>query len=168
MSGELKAKTPHGEMTIDQLAEIQPGMAKIMKEVGERYAETFHAAKGGNWKLAAYQLNQVRTAFKIAKVTRPKFTDDLNAFDADYLLPIFKAIQAKDWGVFESSFVKGMEGSDFYHDKTGHPYIRFVVPKEIHSMLHLGPAESFRRDPGEKQDGVAEVAGARDAEAQSG
>ena len=27
---EVKAKTPHGEMTVDQLAEIQPKMAAIM------------------------------------------------------------------------------------------------------------------------------------------
>ncbi|MBI3859613.1 MAG: hypothetical protein HY296_05165 [Thaumarchaeota archaeon] len=149
---EVKAKTPHGEVTIDQLAEIQPGMAKIMKEVGERFADTYFAAKGRNWKLAAYHLNQVRTAFKVAKVTRPKFTEDLNAFDSEYLLPIFKAIQATDWSAFEDAFAKGMAGSDFYHDKTGHPYIRFVLPKERVSLLELGPPEKFtRRERGGKE-----------------
>ena len=68
---EVKAKTPHGEMTIDQLAEIQPGMAAVMKVVGERYTLAYYAARGGNWKLAAYHLNQLRGAFKNAKVTRP-------------------------------------------------------------------------------------------------
>ena len=145
MSGEIRAKTPHGEVSIDQLAEIQPGMAKIMKDVGERFADTYFAAKGGNWKLAAHQLNQVRGGFKIAKVTRPKFIEDLNTFDAEYLLPIFKAIQAKDWSAFESAFAKGVEGTDFYHDKTGHPYIRFVLPNKRDSLLHLGPTEDFKR-----------------------
>ena len=145
MSEGIRAKTPHGEVTIDQLAEIQPGMAKIMKDVGERFADTFFAAKGGNWKLAAYQLNQVRGAFKTAKVTRPKFTEDLNAFDSEYLMPVFKAIQSKDWVSFEAAFGKGMAGTDFYHDKTGHPYIRFVLPKQRGSLLYLGPVENFKR-----------------------
>lgn len=146
MSGELKAKTPHAEMTIDQLAEIQPGMAAIMKEVGDRYTRTFYAAKGGNWKLAAYELNMVRTSFKTAKVTRPKFAEDLTAFDAEYLQPIFKAIHEKDWRAFVDAFGKGEEGTDVYHDKRGYPHIRYVLPKDPPSNLFQGPPEKFVRE----------------------
>ena len=147
MSGEVKAKTPHGEMTIDQLALIQPGMAGLMKEAGERYAQAYHAAEGGNWKLASYSLNMVRAAFRNAKVTRPKFTEDLDAFDSEYLLPIFKAVQAQDWGQFKAAYEKGVDGSDRYHDKTGHPYIRFVLGKEGGYNLNMGPPEKFKREP---------------------
>lgn len=146
---EVKAKTPHGEMTIDQLAEIQPGMSVIMKEVGDRFTGTYYAAKGGNWKMAAHQLNQLRTAFRNAKVTRPKYADDLTAFDKEYLQPIFKAIHDKDWKQFETAFRKGEEGSDAYHDKRGYPYIRYVLPKDPPSNLHLGPPESFKRRTGQ-------------------
>ena len=147
MSGEIKAKTTHGEMTIDQLAQIQPGMAALMKEVGERYAMAYRAAEGGNWKLASYSLNMVRTAFRNAKVTRPKFTEDLEKYDSEYLLPIFKAIQGQNWEEFKSAYQKGIEGSDFYHDKTGHPYIRFVLGGEDGHNLYLGPMEKFKREP---------------------
>jgi hypothetical protein len=145
MSGEIKAKTPHGEISIDQLASIQPGMAEIMKEVGDRYTRTYYAAKGGNWKLAAYELNGVRVAFSKAKVTRPKFTEDLNAFDSEYLLPIFKAIQAQDWARFEEAFKKGQAGTDIYHDKRGYPYIRYVLPKDPPTNLFQGPPDKFKR-----------------------
>ena len=145
MGDEVKARTPHGEMTIDQLAELQPGMAGIMKEVGDRYTKSYCAAKGGNWKLAAYHLNMIRVAFRNAKVTRPKFTEDLSAFDSENLLPVFKAIQAEDWTGFEEAFIKGMERSDFYHDKTGHPYIRYVLPDDPPSVLFQGPPEKFKR-----------------------
>ena len=143
---EVKAKTPHGEMTFDQLAEIQPGMAAMMKEVGDRYTLTYYAAKGGNWKLAAHHLNQLRAAFRTAKVTRPKFAEDLTAFDKEYLQPIFKAIHDKDWPQFEAAFKKGEAGSDMYHDKRGYPYIRYTLPKDVPSNLHLGPPEEFKRD----------------------
>ncbi len=147
MSGEIKAKTRHGEMTLDQLAEIQPGMASLMKEVGERYAQAYQAAKGGNWKLAAYSLNMVRTAFRNAKVTRPKFAEDLDAYDSEYLLPIFKAMQAEDWEGAKAAFEKGVEGSDKYHDKRGYPYIRFEIGKEGSYNLYMGPPEKFKRKP---------------------
>ncbi len=148
MSDEVKAKTPHGEMTIDQLAQIQPGMAAIMKEVGERYTATYYAAKGGNWKLAAYHLNMVRVAFKTANVTRPKFKEDLAAFDSEYLLPIFKAIQAQDWSEFEKAFRRGEVGSDNYHDKRGYPHIRYVLPKDPPTNLYQGPPAEFKRETG--------------------
>ncbi len=150
---DVRAKTPHGEMTIDQLAEIQPGMAAIMKEVGERYTQTYYAARGGNWKLAAHHLNQLRAQFRTAKVTRPKFADDLTAYDKEHLQPIFKAIHDQDWGEFDLAFKKGEAGSDFYHDKRGYPHIRYVLPKEPHSHLHLGPPEQFRREGGSENSG---------------
>ncbi len=138
--------TPHGEMTIEQLAEIQPGMAALMKVVGDRFTETYYAAKGGNWKLAAYHLNQLRAAFRTAKVTRPKFAEDLTAFDQEYLTPIFKAIHDQSWEEFEKTFRKGETGSDFYHDKRGYPHIRYVLPQEAPSNLYRGPPEKFRRE----------------------
>lgn len=146
---EVKAKTPHGELTIDQLAEIQPGMAAIMKVVGDRYTETYYAAKGGNWKLAAYHLNQLRSEFKVAKVTRPKFAEDLAAFDKEYLQPIFKAIHDGEWDQFLAAFKKGEMGSDIFHDKRGYPHIRYVLPKEHPSNLYRGPPEQFKRGSAE-------------------
>ena len=149
---EVKAKTPHGEVKLDQLAEIQPGMAAIMKQVGDRFTQTYYAAKGGNWKLAAYHLNQLRAQFKVANVTRPKYADDLAAFDREYLQPIFKAIHDQRWAEFEATFKKGEAGSDAYHDKRGLPHIRYQLPKDPPSNLYQGPPEQFKRDLGEKSD----------------
>ena len=145
MSGEIKAKTKHGEMTIDQLAEIQPGMAKIMQAISHDYSYAYHAAKGGNWKLAAHELSLVRAEFRTAKVTRPKYAEDLDVFDAEYLVPILKAVQKKDWGACEEAFEKGVEGSDKYHDKYGYDYIKFTLPGVAPEDLHLGPTEGFKR-----------------------
>lgn len=148
---EVKARTPHGEMTIDQLAEIQPGMAALMKVVGERYTQTYYAAKGGNWKLAAYQLNQLRVAFRNARLTRPKFADDLTAFDREYLQPIFRAIHDQNWAEFEATFRRGELGSDLYHEKRGVSYIRYTLPEQVPSNLYLGPPEKFRREDEKKE-----------------
>jgi hypothetical protein len=143
---EVRAKTPYGEMTIDQLAGIQPGMATVMKEVGQRYTQTYYAAKGGNWKLAAHHLNELRAAFRTGKATRPKFAEDLASFDKEFLQPVFKAIHDKDWKQFEGAFRKGEVGSDTFHDKRGYPHIRYVLPKDPSSDLYLGPPEKFKRE----------------------
>ena len=143
---EIKGKTHHGEMTIDQIAEIQPGMATLMKETGDRFTQAYYAAKGGNWKLAAHHLNQIRTAFRAAKTTRPKYAEDLSAYDKDYLLPIFEAVHNQNWSEFEIAFRRGEEGSDVYHDKRGYSHIKYVLPKEPPSNLYLGPPENFKRD----------------------
>ena len=146
-----RAKTPHGEMTFDQLAELQPGMAASMKVVGERYTQSYYAAKGGNWKLAAYHLNQLRAAFKNAKLTRPRFADDLTAFDREYLQPIFKAIHDQNWVDFEATFRRGELGSDLYHEKRGVSYIKYALPEQVTSNLYLGPPEKFKREDGKKE-----------------
>lgn len=145
MSGG-EAKTPREGMTIDQLAAIQPGMAAVMKEVGDRYTNAYYAAKGGNWKMAVHQLNQVRAAFRTARTTRPKYAKDLAVFDEEYLQPVFKAIHDQDWERFELAFRKGVEGSDAYHDRLGFPYIRYVLPKDPPSNLYLGPPDKFTRE----------------------
>jgi len=127
-------------MTIDQLAEIQPGMAKIMQSVAHDFTYSYHAAKGGNWKLAAHEISLLRAEFRTAKVTRPKYAADLDAFDAECLVPILKAIQAKDWETCRDAFERAREGSDRYHDKLGFDYIRYLLPEVPPTDLQLGQA----------------------------
>jgi|SRR5208337_2135222 len=146
MSGEIKVKTKQGKMTIDQLAEIQPGMAKIMQAISHDYSCAYYAAKGGNWKLAAHELSLIRAEFRTAKVTQPKYSEDLDAFDAEYVVSTLKAIQNRDWGACKEAFEKGIEGSDKYHDKHGYNYIKFTLQMEPPADLYLGPMERFSRE----------------------
>jgi hypothetical protein len=46
------------DQKLEELAEIQPGLGTVMIEYGNRYTNMYHAAKGGDWKLAAYQLKE--------------------------------------------------------------------------------------------------------------
>jgi hypothetical protein len=142
MSDEkIVIKTKHGELSLEQLAEAQHGMAHLMKEVGERYHVLYYAAKALNWKLANYQLNQVIALFKIGATLRPKFTKDLNNFVKMHFHPISEAIRARDWKRFEEAFKKGIEASDRFHEKYGYAFIHFVLPKNPPEMYDLAPKE---------------------------
>ena len=126
---KIVIKTKHGELTLEQLAEVQPGMARLMKEIAERFHVLYYAAKGGNWMLGAHELSQVMNHMRVGATLRPKFAEDLNSFIKEYLNPIMEAIRAKDWARFEEAYKRGVEGSYCFHEKYGYGHIRYVLPK---------------------------------------
>ena len=138
---KIVIKTRHGELSLEQLAESQHGMAHLMKEIGERYHVLYYAAKALNWKLAQYQLNQVIALFRIGATLRPKFAEDLNGFVKTHFHPMNEAIHAQDWRRFEEAFKKGIQGSDQFHEKYGYGFIHFVLPKNPPEMYELAPRE---------------------------
>jgi hypothetical protein len=134
-------KTKHGELTLEQLAEVQPGMARLMKEVGERYHILYYAAKGGNWLLADHELKQVAALIRAGSTLRPKYAADRSKYTEVSLNPISEAIKSKDWKKFEDLYNKGVDESNVYHEKYGYGYIRYVLPKNPPEFYDLKPHE---------------------------
>jgi hypothetical protein len=134
-------KTKHGDLSLDQLAEVQPGMARLMKEVGERYHILYYAAKGGNWQLAKHQLSQIISLHKAGATLRPKYAHDLTTFIQDHLNPIGDAIASKDWKKFVELYHKGIEGSNVLHEKYNYGYIRYVLPNNPPEFYDLSSHE---------------------------
>jgi hypothetical protein len=145
MSEKIVGKTKHGDISIDQLAEMQPGMARLMDEISYRFWYLYYAAKGGNWKLAAHELNEVKALFKIASTVRPKYRTDVEAFENGFLTPLVNFIARVDWKGFETAFNKAIEASDEYHDKYGYNYIRFTLPTHPPEHLDLRPIDKLRK-----------------------
>ena len=59
------AHTSHGEITLAQLGGMQPGLARLMAEISDRYWILYYAAKAENWKMAALQSSEIKKAFRI-------------------------------------------------------------------------------------------------------
>ena len=131
------AHTSHTEINLDQLGEIQPGLARLMVEVSDRYWILFYAAKGGNWKLAALQCSELEKALKIGAITRPKYKANLEAFAQGPLSAINKAIEAREWTAFESAFEAGTTAANAYHRKWGHEEIVWELPDDPPKHLKL-------------------------------
>jgi len=132
--GEIVATTKHGKLTLDQIAEIQPGLGTVMIEYGTRYYRLYYAAKAGNWDLAKYQLKEATEIQEVGELTRPGKAPMLKSFESAYLDPLDKAIDAKDWSAFETAYNKGVEGCNGCHAATGHPYIKYVLPSNPPEM----------------------------------
>src|ERR1043166_739072 len=100
------AKTKHGELTLDQIAAVLPGLGPIMQQVGERWWVCYYAAKGDNWELAAYEIRSVRSLFHTASATRPKYARMLADYTAAHLEPMLKLCAEKNWSAFEAAYHK--------------------------------------------------------------
>ena len=133
--------TKHGKMTLDQLAEIQPGLGTVMIEYGKRFYRMKVAAEEGNWDLAKYQLKEAREIQEVGETTRPANAEKLKNFENNYLDPIEKAIEAKDWNAFEKAYNDAIAGCNGCHAATGHAYIKYELPSTPPDLPAVGPTQ---------------------------
>src|SRR6266566_9463168 len=108
----VSATTKHGTLTVDEIAAMQPGMARLMDELSRRYWVLYYAAKAGNWELAAYEEKESEKILKTASAARPKYRDDIATFVKLRLAPLAQAIETKDWRSFEQAYRRGIDESN--------------------------------------------------------
>lgn len=127
----------HGELTVDDLASLTPGLGALMPVISQRYWILYHAAQGGNWGLAAYQLSQIRHLLSVGATTRPKMARYLKAFIQGHLEAIRQAVEAQDLERFERAHRKGADAANTYHRETGHPEVVWQLPPDPPAHLRL-------------------------------
>jgi hypothetical protein len=132
----LKGST---EEQLKSLAEIQPGIGTVMIEYSNRYTNTYYAAKGGNWDLAAYMMKEALEIQEVGETTRPARAGALKLFETAYLEPLNAAIAAKDFQKFDPAFKAGIKGCNGCHTSQGFPYIEYVLPETPPAPLKFTP-----------------------------
>jgi hypothetical protein len=111
-----------------------------MAAVGESWWKCAHAARGGNWELAAYFARRVRGIQRRLAILRPKYRDDLAQFERDRIAPVLAAAAARDGAAFERAFAETTAEANRLHDKWGYGYIRWVLPAEPPADMDLRDA----------------------------
>ena len=139
MADDPRGKEP--ALSVDQIAQLLPGTGELMASVGIAWWKCAYAARGGNWGLAAYFARRVRGLQRKLAVIRPKYAQDLAAFEEDLLAPLLSALDAHDGPVFERVFAAATDRANELHVKWAKPYIKWVLPGEAPSDLELGPAD---------------------------
>jgi hypothetical protein len=137
----IRGKTKHGELSLDEIANLMPGMSELMVAMGQRFQTMYHAARDGNWLLAAYQLRTIRKLFNTSKLTRPKYAKAVDEFVEARMRPIEAAIQAKSWPQFLEAARGAIRASDQYHKDWGYEYIRYRVSEESTQAYRLAAAD---------------------------
>lgn len=147
---ELKAKvkeiltetgvwTGHREMTVEEIGIIQPGLGRIMPEVGQRTWKLYYAAKNEHWELAKFQWKEIQELMELGAFTRPKHEEALNQFLREDWPQIGKAIDNKDFAAFETAFQHAVEQANAYHELKEKPYIRWQLPSQPPPDLDMKP-----------------------------
>ncbi len=132
-----RIRTTHGELSLEELAESLPGTGDLMAAVGESWWKCAHAARGGNWELAAYFARRVRGIQRRLAILRPKYREDLARFENERITTVLSAASARDRAAFERAFADSTEEANRLHDKWGYGYIRWVLPEQAPADLDL-------------------------------
>jgi hypothetical protein len=128
------------QQQIDELKSGLPKFAVPMREVGDRFANMYYAAKGGNWGLAAYMSRYTDKAMNPAKVTKPEEYPNWASFYANDFDPINKAIAAKDFDAFDQAYSKVIESCNACHASMGYTFIvisKADQPSDTHVDYNL-------------------------------
>lgn len=132
---------------IKVLGDIQPGLGVLMQEIGRRFTALFYAARGGNWDLARYQLNELLEALEVGEITRPNRKDALVSFEENFVgdkdnpAPgtLYDAINKKNFKAFKRSFKSAIDGCNACHASTGHGFIKYKLPRRSEIPVSFFP-----------------------------
>ena len=116
------------ELTLDELALMQPGMDRLMAEVGPRAHRLYYAAKAGNWRLADYFFKSLVKQLRLCATSRPKYAPELAAYLEEDCPAVLTAIKSRDGAAFEPAYRHMVDRANDYHDRFKKPFIRWVTP----------------------------------------
>ena len=123
----------------DQLAAMQPGLARLMPEVGNRVWKLYYAAQARNWPLAKFQLKEARKLMELCALTRPKYEKSLGQYIEKQMEPMMAALEAEDLDRFNRELEIAVEEANAYHEAYGKPFLRWKVPSQPPPDLDLTP-----------------------------
>ena len=125
------------DLTIDELARSQPGMDRLMAEVGPRLHRCYHAALAGNWPLAAYFSKSAVKQLTLSAESRPKYAPEMAAYLRDDYAPVTAAIKACDRTAFLDAWQVMVDRANELHGFFGKPYIGWKTPEQPPDDLDL-------------------------------
>jgi len=135
---DTKVPTKHNKnLTLQEIAEIQPALGAVMMEFGHRFYVSYYAAKAGNWDLANYEIEELIEAQEVAEATRPKYKKQLKEFETNSLKKLQASIKNQNWNSFKASYKETTKACNSCHIENGHPYIVYELPKEAPKFLKM-------------------------------
>ncbi len=132
-------------MTIEDIATIQPGLARIMPEIGARTWKLYYAAKAQNWPMAKFQYKEIKGLMELGAFMRPKHEEALNKYMAENWKALEAPLEAQDFPAFEKVFHEAIDMANAYHELKDKPYIRWKLPEVPPPDLDMTPRPSAKK-----------------------
>jgi hypothetical protein len=124
-------------LTIEELAATQPGMDRLMAEVGPRMHRLYYAGKAGNWRLADYFYKSIVKQLRLCGFSRPRYEEDLARYIEEDCAPVKAALKARDATGFEAACQHMVAQANHYHGVFGKPWIVWRMPQAPPDDLDL-------------------------------
>jgi hypothetical protein len=125
------------DLTLNELARMQPGMDRLMAEVGYRVHRLYYAAKAGNWKLAEYFYTSTVKQLRLCATSRPKYAEDMAAYLEQDCAPVRDALRERDQTAFDAAYEKLVDRANHYHDVYKKQWLHWKTPDTPPSDLDL-------------------------------
>ncbi|GAC1445808.1 MAG: hypothetical protein NVS3B26_26870 [Mycobacteriales bacterium] len=125
------------DLTLDELARSQPGMDRLMAEVGPRMHRLYFAAQAENWPLAAYFFKSVLKQLRLSVESRPKYDPEMTEYLSTDCAPVSEAIRAGDPDAFELTYAHMVRRANELHAVFGKPYLLWRTPSAPPDDLDL-------------------------------
>jgi hypothetical protein len=139
MTEEIVVNNGKRLLTLDELAQTQPGMDRLMAEIGDRAWRLYHAGHAGNWPLAGYFCRTLGKHLRMSAFVRPKYADAMDEFLETDFAPVRDAISAGDGPAFEEAWRHLVERINHWHEHFGKGYIVWRTPDAPPPDLDLTP-----------------------------
>jgi len=123
----------------EELTRLQPGLARLMPEIANRFWRAVYAARAGNWRLARWQLSEMRKLFLLCTITRPKYGDDIAEYLHEEVEPLLTAVAAEDLPSFERRVVEAVDAANELHRRWEKGFIVWKLPESAPPDLDLTP-----------------------------
>jgi hypothetical protein len=115
-------------LTIEELALMQPGMDRLMAEVGTRTHRLYFAAQARNWRLAEYFYRSIVKQLRLCATSRPKYAEEMDKYVEGDCIPVRDAIKNGDPAAFAAAYERMIDRANELHGVFGKPWIRWVTP----------------------------------------
>ncbi len=125
------------DLTLERLARQQPGMDRLMAELGPRVHRLAHAGWARNWPLAAYFYKSVVKQLRLCVESRPKYDPQMTAYIDEDCAPVQVAIRAGDGAAFDVAYDRMVARANDYHVEFGKPYLGWKTPVDPPADLDL-------------------------------
>ena len=116
------------DVTIDEIALIQPGLARIMPEIGDRTWKLYYAAKAGNWDNATFQWKETKKLFEMGAFVRPKHEEAIEEYLEKDWSKLEGPLKNRDFEAFQKAFDECIDSANAWHEQKDKPYIRWKLP----------------------------------------
>ena len=130
------------EITLEQLAMMQPGVARLMLEISDRYSRGYHAAKAKNARLARFQLSEGSKLLRICGVVNPRYQGPVEQFMQEHVNPLRDLLGDERWDDLDKAWEAMTVEINRWHEEFDHGFLVWRVSQTPPADLDLTPQAS--------------------------